>query len=82
MPVDHSKHLAQADRHIARAEQHISRQHEIIAMLAMKAQDTLAAEHLLDALEHILEAYRTHRTLILREIGRSAHPMDRVLSRP
>ena len=72
MSVDHSKYLALADQHIARAAQHISRQHDIIEKLKSSGHDTAQAEHLLGSLQQSFEAFHTHRSIILREMGYSA----------
>jgi hypothetical protein len=59
------EHLAATDRHIAQVRASIARQRELIQQLTWDGHETELAEEMLQALEHTLAAFESHRAIIL-----------------
>src|SRR3712207_408701 len=64
------EHLAKADRDIAEGEMRISHQVELIERLRKAGHSLSQAEALLSTLQQTLQAWRDHRSEILRTIAR------------
>lgn len=71
------EHLAQADGHIVAGERRVTAQAYLIAQLSRDGHETSKAETLLLNLQQTLEAWRSHRDGILREIARLEKEQDR-----
>lgn len=63
-------HLAKADRDIVDGERRITAQQLLIEQLRVDEHDTSEAERLLLTLRQTLEAWQSHRDLILQAIAR------------
>ena len=64
--------LATVDVHIAAGERLVAKQIVLIEQMAGRAHDMAEAERLLQDYEHLLQTWRRHRQLMLKEIMRHA----------
>lgn len=64
------RHLAKADRDIVEGERRVAQQSELIEhMRRGSAHDLTEAERLLEILKDTLQAWREHRSIIVRTIA-------------
>jgi hypothetical protein len=65
------RYLARAEGHIIQGMEHVVRQHEIVADLKARGQDTTQAEEFLDRLEQSQALHVARRDKLRRELGRT-----------